>query len=356
MHLGGSMLKFKSLSWGAKWAIARAMMSMLALSPSRREEWAHRSFAQWLESERQPPEAVERFWEMIIVSALNENVRTASAAHALQVFQEGFLAHRDAYLVGLASVPLVRLYEPTMPMLESRGGSVRLGAGVRGLEFDGRSITGVELSDGEKLSADVYVSALPVERLEKLVTPAMRGFDARLAGLGEFSFSPILGIHVWYDRAVMDWPHAVTLDSPLQWVFNRGLDAVSRRQHLHVVISAAYAWIDLPATEILERVRKELAIYLPGVAQARFVEGQVIKERRATFSATPEIEAARPEARGAIENLVLAGDYCQTGWPATMEGAVRSGYIAASAVTGRGTVVGDLRPAFAVDLLWTVMG
>ncbi len=355
MHLSGSLLKFDCLSWTAKWAIARAMLAMLRLPPAHRAQWADKTFAEWLASQKQPQEAIERFWEVIIVSALNENVQTASAVHALQVFQDGFLSNRDAYVVGLASVPLVKLYEPAAPILESRGGAVRLGASVRQINFQDNAITSIELSDGQQLSADLYISALPVERLDKLLTPEMRTADERLRELSRFEFSPILGIHLWYEREVMHLPHAVTLDSPLQWVFNRGLDVGTSHQHLHVVISAARDWIDLSTEEILRRVREELAIYLPKTNEVNFIDGQVIKERRATFSATPRIEASRPPTTGAIRNLILAGDYCNTGWPATMEGAVRSGYMAAEAITGHPSRVDDLPASFAVDLLWSVL-
>jgi zeta-carotene desaturase len=171
---------------------------------------------------------------------------------------------------------------------------------------------------------------VPAERVTKLVPPRASQVDSRFGALDRFEFSPILGIHLWYDRRVLDLPHAALVGSPLHWLFDRG---VSERghQHLHGVISAARDFVDLPSDRIVRRASEAVAGYLPGVRNAALVRGEVIKERRATISLTPGVERIRPGATGPIENLFLAGDYCVTGWPCTMEGAVRSGQLAAEA-------------------------
>ena len=346
LHLAGSLMKFRCLGWRAKGSIAAALAGMCRNTSAGNRELSTISFAEWLRRHHQPPEAVERFWNVVVVSALNGTVGHVSAAYALQVFRQGFMAHRDAYLVGLPRVPLVRLYDTAKSLVKDRGGRVVTGNAARALRFDGRRVTGVELRCGRRIIGDVYVSALPFDNLHRIAPDDLRAADARLGRLGEFETSPILGVHLWFDRPVTDLPHMVLVDSPLQWVFNRGVDPATNRQYLHAVISAAQDWVDLPAEEILRRVRGELSAYLPAAVDADLVDGRVIKERRATFAPVPGVDAIRPPASGAVENLFLAGDWCQTGWPATMEGAVRSGYLAAAAVVGHDCLIPELRAAW----------
>ena len=332
MHLSTSMLRFHSLSWKTKWALARATMAMLRHSPDEQRRWEGRTFGEWLAAHNQSAEAIERFWDPIVTSALNETVRCADAISAIQVFRQGFLDDRNAYCMGVASVPLGRLYEPAARIIGEAGGEVRFGTSAAKVHFDGRQVSGIETSDGQVLTADRYVSALPVENLLRIVPTALQQADERFGRLHELQFNPILGVHLWLEHAAMDLPHAALLDSPLHWVFNRGIDS-NGRQHLHVVISAAHEWMSREPDAILDQVREELAVFLPKMNKGTST-GKVIKERRATFALRPGVEAIRPEAGGATENLLLAGDFCKTGWPATMEGAVRSGNLAAAIIGG----------------------
>jgi zeta-carotene desaturase len=352
LHLGGAMWRFRTLTAGEKWAISRAMAAMTCIGRERRSQLNGMSFAQWLADHTQPRGAVDKFWTVVVVSALNQVPERCAADYAIQVFQEAFLAHRRGYLMGTSAVPLGALYEPAVAIIERAGGRVLTGESVRAIRFDGRRITAVQLDDRE-LSAPACISALPFDRLEKLVDAPLRQADARLRCLDRFTHSPILGIHLWYRGRAMDHPHMIFVDSPLQWVFNKGVidDADSELrgcQYLHGVISAADEFVDQPADRLLDLARSELAAYLPrtlpGLELAR---GKIIKEKRATFSPEPGIERFRPPACGAIPNLYLAGDWTATGWPATMEGAVRSGYKAAAALLDDDTdgLAPDLPPA-----------
>jgi zeta-carotene desaturase len=333
-HLLPSFLRCTFLSWRSKVAIARAMRAI------HRGDDGHGggggedlTFAQWLDHHRQPREALDRFWSVVVVSALNETIEAASAALAIKVFRDGFLGGPGAHRIGVPRVPLVQLYERTEALLQRHHGSIVTSTPVSGLNVRDGLVHSVRSGDGRVLTGDAYVVAVSLEKLAKLLPPRIGAFDNRFAAIDRFAFSPILGLHLWFDRCVLDLPHAVLVGSPLHWVFDRGVDEQGR-QHLHAVVSAAREWAALPSPAVLERALAELHRYLPRSRVAQLVRGEVIKERKATFAPAPGIDAVRPGATGPIENLFLCGDYCRTGWPATMESAVRSGYLAAAAASG----------------------
>jgi len=342
-HLLPPLLSCSFLSWTSKFAVVRAMRAMR----NGRDQWLasgggdDMSFAEWLRRHRQPRQAVERFWSVVIVSALNESIESVSAAAALKVFRDAFLGGANGSRLGVPRVPLADLYERTDALLRRSGGSVVTSTPVGGLNVRDGQVESVRSGDGRVLTADAYVVAVSLDRVERLFPPHIAGLDDRFAALERFTFSPILGIHLWFDRRVLRVPHAVLVNSPLHWVFDRGVDEQGA-QHLHAVVSAARQWVGLPAPAILEHVLAELHRYLPSCRPARLVRGEVIKERKATFAPTPGIESIRPSATGSIPNLFLCGDYCRTGWPATMEGAVRSGYMAAAAIDGDASLAARL--------------
>jgi len=337
LHLTGAFLKFKQLSWLEKFAISKAMASLMRLGAQGRKAWHNRSFADWLRHHNQPPGAVRKYWENIAVSALNEHIDRMAADYAIQVFQEGFCASEDASAMGLPNVPLVQLYDAAQKVIEDAGGKVVLGGGAEALNYDGKRITSLQLSGARWLEADHFISAVPFDRLAKLCDPRTVAADKRLQGLNHIRVSPIIGIHVWFKDEVMDLPHLVLTESPLHWIFNKGIDARQGGQHLHGVISAAHDLIDAPAAEIEALVIREIQKAIPKAQPSGVRYAKAIKEKRATFAITPGIDALRPTATGDIENLILAGDWCQSGWPATMEGATRSGYIAAGCLLNEKT-------------------
>lgn len=350
LHMVQALMRFGTLKMAEKVAVARGMLKILRLGKAGRESLSDQSFLDWLVAQQQPAGAIEKFWALIIISALNELPQHASAAYAMQVFQDGFLANEQAYVMGLASVPLLRLYDPAQQVIEAAGGQVLLGARADRFEYqaNGRRQAGrvaaLHLADGTRLDGDLFVSALPFDRLGGVCDSSMCKADERLRRLERLSTSPILGVHLWFARPVMTHSHLILVQSPLQWIFNKGIvsadntptpetgDAAREAgQHIHGVISAAHQLVDLPAHEIVEMVLQEVRKALPDARRAEVIDARVIKEKRATFSVKPGVDRLRPPASGAISNLYLAGDFCRSGWPATMEGAVRSGYIAAAA-------------------------
>jgi zeta-carotene desaturase len=352
LHLSGAMRRMRVFSKADKRHIGRAMWRMLRLGSRGRQQWADRTFAEFLESVGQPAEVVGSFWNTIIVSACNLDAGRVCAATAMHVFQEGFLANRWSYSMGLATVPLVDLYDAAQGAIEAADGALHLGVSARSIAYDGKRVTGVVTSEGV-IEASAVIAAVTPDRLEKLTSDTMKTADARLQRLDEIDVSPILGVHLGFTEPVMDLPHLVLVDRPVQWLFNKG-GGDDGGQHVHAVISGADDWMGLDEPAIVERVMADVHHALPGSRGIEPVVARSIKEKRATFAATPDVERIRPRTApgtvglggGGIPNLFLAGDWCDTGWPATMEGAARSGYEAAAEITGEGGLVEDVPASF----------
>ncbi len=373
-QMTASLMRFKSLSCLEKIAISQGMLALMRMGVQGRQVWHSRSFGDWLRTHRQPAGAIQKFWAPVAIGSLNEQLDNMAADYAIQVFQEGFCANEKAAYMGLPTGSLVELYDAAEKAITQVGGKVLLRTSATQFCFEKGQVVGLEIQDQPMLKADAFISAVPFDRLQKLSTPAMAQADERLTHLDQFKVTPILGIHIWFDRQVMDLPHLSLTESPLHWIFNKGMSDDGKTQHLHGVISAANDWVDQPAEAILTMVEQEIRKVLPffrkelaasklapgdaseGTGQNRnpevllpraipgelpgragVVHGRVVKEKRATFSIEPGIDACRPLAVGSIENFFLAGDWTDSGWPATMEGAVRSGYQAAAAILGEPT-------------------
>lgn len=316
-HFAESFLKLSFLNFSEKVAVGRAIRAIGR--ETGRTDLDRISMRQWLEEKRQPACAIERFWRQILVSAINDELDRMAAAHGLQVFRLGFLASKDAYEMGVPAVPLGRLYSGDA---WNRIGNVELclRSPVSRIVVEGGAVRGVMAGD-EEIRGDHYVCALPFERIGAVV-PEL-GID-----VSAFEHSPITGIHLWLDRPVTDLPHATLLDRTMQWMFNK-----HEGRYIQLVVSASRALTDMPRADVIALALKELAEFFPAAREAKLEKAHVVKEIRATFSAKPGLEALRPGNRTSIRNLFLAGDWTKSGWPATMEGAVRSGYLAAEAVS-----------------------
>jgi squalene-associated FAD-dependent desaturase len=316
-HFAESFLKLTFLNFAEKLAVGRAIQAIA--KESGRSDLDRITMLQWLEEKRQPARAIERFWRQVLVSAINEELDRMAAAHGLQVFRLGFLARKDAYEMGVPAVPLGRLYSGNA---WKRIGNVELclRSAVSRVVIEGRTVFGV-IAGEQEWRADYYVCALPFERIGA-VAPEL-GIN-----VGAFEHSPITGIHLWFDRPVTDLPHATLLDRTMQWMFNK-----HEGRYLQLVVSASRGLTEMPRADVIALALKELAEFFPAARDAKLEKAHVVKEIRATFSAKPGLEALRPGNRTQVRNLFLAGDWTKSGWPATMEGAVRSGYLAAEAVT-----------------------
>ena len=313
-HFTGSFLGLDFLSLTEKLAVGRAMVAMM-LEHGTRAGLDRMTMLDWLREKRQPERAISRFWNQVLVSAVNEDLDRMAASHGFQVFRLGFLASRDAYEMGIPAVPLGELYGEAS---WGRIPNVRIHFRTP-VEHMG---SGGAIAGGRTWTADAYICALPFERVNAVVPEARLNFDG-------WEHSPITGIHLWFDRAVTDLPHATLLDRTMQWFFNKDAG-----RYLQVVVSASRGLTEMPRQEAIDLALRELAEFLPAVRAARLIKAHVVKEVRATFSAAPGL--VRPPTQSRVPGLYFAGDWIDTGWPATMEGAVRGGYLAAEAIAGRG--------------------
>ncbi|HSP55519.1 MAG TPA: FAD-dependent oxidoreductase, partial [Dehalococcoidia bacterium] len=264
-----------------------------------------------------------------------------SADLGLMVFQEGFLRSRTGANVGWAKVGLSALLgEAGRQYIEARGGEVRLRAAVDALELDSGAV-GRVLLDGGECRADIYVLALPPEGLPEVLPPVVSE-DEFFGRARRLETSPIVNVHLWYDRKVWDGDFSAFLNTPVQWAFNKtrlwGQDGPG--QYIDISLSGAHDFVDRPAAEIVELFRKEMDALFPAARGAELSRALVVKQRDATFAAVPGTRALRPSQRTPIPNLFLAGDWTDTGWPATMESGVRSGRSAARAALSRAAGAG----------------
>jgi zeta-carotene desaturase len=320
-HFLGSFLKLKFLGIADKVAIARAI-NAIPRERRTRSDLDRITMLDWLREKRQTDAAIERYWRQVLVSAVNEELDRMAAAHGFQVFWLGMIAHADSCEMGIPDVPLRDLYDEHSI---ARAGAIRIQqrSPVTAIETIGApddSVKAIQTAAGRN-EADFYISALPFERLQPLLPRLPIEWEA-------FEHSPITGIHLWFDRPVTSLPHATLLDRTIQWMFNK-----SEGRYIQSVVSSSRSMLEMPRNEIIDLAVRELAEFFPVVKEARLEKAQVIKEVRATFSAKTGLEALRPLSRTNLKNFFLAGDWTRSGWPATMEGAVRSGYLAAEAVT-----------------------
>lgn len=322
-HVLPSFLLLKFLTPGEKWSIARALMLML-LSTGPRPDC---SFSEWLDERGQPRRAVERFWRPIIVSALNEEPERCSARYAFQIFRQGFLGHRNASALGSPRVPLRELYGPCVDALRRAGADVRFRSAVRAIQVRDGRVCGVAAGDGT-VEADAVIVALNFDRAADLMEPHLG--SRAVEPWRRLQPSPITGVHLWWDRPVMPHENLALLDREVQWIFNKNGDADGAGgAHVGLVVSASREWMPLSRAEILERCEREMREALPAAREGRITSAAVLKEAKATYSPAPGVDELRPEPSVGLPNLWLAGDWVRNGWPATMEAAVRSGWIAA---------------------------
>jgi squalene-associated FAD-dependent desaturase len=339
LHLLPTLLRYAPLSLRDRLGAVRAAAAMRSLDPDD-PALDERTFGDWLRAHGQSSRAVEALWDLICLPTVNLPADEASLAVAAKVFRTGLLDAADASDLGVPAVPLSELHaEPALAALARAGVDVRTGAAARGIR---RGDQAVEVAtDTGTEEADAVVVAVPHTAVAKLVPP--EAVDA--GALERLGTSPIVNLHVHYDRRVFDHPFAAALDSPLQWLFDRTESAgVSEGQLVAISLSHAVEEQDRSVAELRERYLPELERLLPRAREARVLDVAVTHEPRATFRAGPGSRKLRPGARTSVAGLYLAGAWTDTGWPATMEGAVRSGLDAAR------SVLADAAPAGAPTL------
>jgi zeta-carotene desaturase len=336
LHTAPSFLKARSLSITDKLGIARAMFALMGPVPPD----SSKSFSDWLHEHHQTQRAIDRFWKVVLISAINEDLDRISVRYGAQVFRESFLKSADAGEMGVPIVPLSDLYASAIGYIEQRGGRVLLRNSIEGVVPNPEQV--VLQGAGTSESFDYAILAVPYYALGKLL-PAQNGTGSLSMTLRQqldrFESSPITGIHLWFDHEITELPHAVLLDRTVQWMFQKS-KLQPQRQHenpqgsyVELVVSSSKSLVEMGRQEIIDLALRELTDFFPAVKTATLLKATVVKEIHATYSALPGSDSYRPTSRSPWPRIFLAGDWTATGWPATMEGAVRSGYNAAQALT-----------------------
>jgi squalene-associated FAD-dependent desaturase len=308
-----SFLGYAPLSAAAKVQVVRGLRAA-AKTPDPGE-----TFGSWLRRHGQGQTAIEAFWELFVVPSLNARIDEVGAEDALFVIRTALLGDPDAARIGWSRVPLARIAEAAA----ERAHSVHLRTGVVSLLDDGDAVRGVRCTDGEEIGGDAVVVAVPPARLATILGEPKR---YGVVGLEEFHTRAIVDVHLWFDGAAGPPGFAALVGSPVQWVFQK------QPGYLCCSLSAADTVVGLPEAELVELCRAELAAVWPRLASARLLRGAATRDPDATFVPAPGLH--RPGPATARPNLVIAGAWTATGWPATMESAVRSGRAAARSLAG----------------------
>jgi squalene-associated FAD-dependent desaturase len=367
LHNALAFLRADCLNFSDKLSIAYAMALLAPATPQDSGD----SFLTWLRRHGQTKQAIERFWKPVLISALNEELDRVSVSYAAQVVRESFMKSAAAGRMGVPIVPLTELYSVAGDYITARGGEIRLRSGVE--SFLAEPGTVKLFTAGEEMTFDFAVFAVPFDVLSKIL-PHTSDADPLRQVLARFETSPITGIHLWFDRQITDLDHAVLLDRTIQWMFHkskilsaapqvRSSDEAKRGGHdfsraasaprqepalateangsyVELVVSSSKTLIEKSRAEIIELALAELREFFPRARDANLVKSTVIKEVHATYSPQPGVDTYRPRPETVWPRVFLSGDWTATGWPATMEGAVRSGYVTAEFVA-RSTGIKD---------------
>jgi zeta-carotene desaturase len=354
-HSALSFLRAPMLTTADRSRIALGLLDFFRSYPASDNE----PFSIWLKRTRQTERAIRHFWEPIIVSTLNDTFDRCSTRYAGQVFHESFLKSAAGGRLGIPSQPLSDFYASVAQLAVQQGTALYPRTSIDRIELLPNGLWQVTASNGDRHHAPSLLLALPFEQTARLLAtlPETSAPRQRIEPLlSHFTHAPITTIHLWFDRPVTDLEHAALLDTRIQWMFNKTLirrfetDQASPGQYLELVISASFSELRQTSEQILAFALVELARFFPAVREATLLKSGVLKEARATFSVTPGLDRFRPTPDAPGDNLYLAGDWTLSGWPSTMEGAVRSGRLAAEAIarsTGNAAnfLTPDLPPA-----------
>ncbi len=357
---GGEVVAFSESNWPAPFHLVAAFRRLTYLTRTEQfllaralrrlaRQRAHGdnevSFLEWLEQNGQTPRLQAHFWHIVLVSALSESLDRIDVGYARKVFVDSFLANRAGWRMRVPTISLEELFDRHVAeWLQSHGADVRVATAAGELQASNNAVTHVQLADGTLMDGGDFVLAVPHFRIGDVTSAALRN-ALNLNAVSQIETAPISSVHLWYDREVTDQPHAALVGRMSQWMFNR--TALWGREdpdgHCYqIVISASRDVVNLDRDEALATVQAEFESIWPAACSATLRRARLVTERRAVFSATPGVDRLRPPQQTAMANLQLAGDWTQTGWPATMEGAVRSGYLAAENILARRGLAGRL--------------
>lgn len=349
LHLGPSLLRLGFLTFRERLGIARGVLQLCRTHPSDVND---ATMGAWLRSSGQSERAIRRFWAVILVSALGESIERVSRSAARQVFVDGFVAARTACDLYVPRIPLGELYgQRVAKWLSDRSLEMHLGSPVAKVSGDRTCASGIVLEDGTPCAFDWVILAVPWRRVEALTPTDMLRAVPHLDVAKDLQPAAITGVHLWFDRPWMNVPHAVLIDRLSQWVFRRCCEpqpaSEAAEHYVQVVISGSHDLAGRSRDSILAEVLSDLHAIWPASRPAILRRWRVVTEHDAVFSSQPNTDLLRPNQITPVPGLLLAGDWTQTGWPATMEGAVRSGYVAAETIL---RATGDARPVVQPEL------
>jgi len=331
LHSLPRFLAARAFTLGDKLALARAFGALMRPVPADSTE----SLGAWLARQRQTKGALDRFWRLVIASALNADIDSISLPYAAKVIRELFMNSAEAGKMGMSTVPLGELYGGAVEFLRQRGSRIQFNSRVESAAWDAQASKWTLATNAGAVTSDFLVLALPFEATARLLPrmPAAEGADGLASKLQRLEHWPICSVHLWFDREITTLDHAVLLDREIHWMYNKGRIQPWRKScYLELVVSASRTFAALSQEEAVARSVGELAEFFPAVRSARLEKAAMVKEVRATFGVPPGIDSFRPPSASPWPNCFLAGDWTATGWPSTMESAARSGHAAAEAV------------------------
>jgi zeta-carotene desaturase len=333
LHGLPKLLAAHAFTFADKIALGRAFGALLRPVPKDSTE----SLGAWLKRNGQTEGALNRFWRLVIASALNADIDSIALPYAAKVIRELFMNSAFAGSMGMSSVPLSELYASAQEFLEQRGSKVCFNTNVESAAWNEATRQWTLTTRTGTITSDLLVLALPFEATAKLLShmPSTDGVAALARQLERHEHWPICSVHLWFDREITTLDHAVLLDREIHWMYNKSRLQPRRKgsgSYLELVVSASRTFAALPREQAIAQSVTELAEFFPLVKEAKLEKAALIKEMRATFGVPPGIDSARPPAASPWPNCFLAGDWTATGWPSTMESAARSGHLAAEAI------------------------
>ena len=336
LHLLFGLLGFDSVHVSDRLKMLKVAVNLLSSSQAKERRLDQMTADEWLTRLGQSETCRRRLWDVIAIGALNHYPKNVSALMLFRVLRAAFLGKRQNSSLLIPRVGLSDLLiDPAVKFIEAHGGKVKTGVQVTDFRLAKNRITSVQTSKGKIFSAGAYISAVPWYVIGKILNSSTN-IDMRM-----FNSSPIVSIHLWLDRKITDLDFAALLETRIQWLFNKSNLLKDKtinspaRQYISLVISSAQEYISLSKKQLVEIAIENLRRVLPQARDAKIVHSLVIKEKRATFIASPGLEAFRPDTRTQFSNLFLAGDWTNTGYPATIEGAMLSGKRAAEMILSK---------------------
>ncbi len=346
LHLSSWLWNWPGLQWQDRWQIARGMLAInrIPLVGARAEQLELMSARQWLHAHGQSERVLDRFWSTIIVSALGEQLDRVGLLPMAKVFQDGFLRRRNAYHLLIPQRPLDELFGHRFhDALLAEGVDVQLSTTIAEAQWRAAECQRLTLSNGTTIHPDRLIVAVPWHAVGQVLNDCEDGEVRRIVQqASQMESSPISGVHTWWDRAWLPTPHAALVGQLCQWVFPHAEDHASdvavgpqrgtNEHYYQIVISASRMLPRGDQQEVARLIEEDLREVFSEAREARLLRVRVVSDPQAVFTVAPGTGQLRPTAGTRLGNIHWAGDWTGTGWPATMEGAIRSGLAAAQAI------------------------